>query len=67
MSYWISSPIGRVVVGNRETREYHRVANVNANCQLPEIVRSGRLVGFTPDSVAQAVAEGFDPCWYCSR
>lgn len=49
-------------VGNLKSNEFHDLANQKAQCQIPEILTQ-KL--FTPDTVEQAIAEGFEPCFFC--
>lgn len=63
---------GRRFVGNTsaDKREVHDLDNeqTGANeCQIDEIIRAGHARTFTPDSLAQAKSEGYDPCAYCLR
>ncbi|MGE0441235.1 MAG: hypothetical protein AB7S39_12180 [Gemmatimonadales bacterium] len=43
----------------------HDTRQETRNCQVDEILRAGNAVGFSPDSLAQAHAEGYDNCAYC--
>lgn len=67
MNHPATSVIGHTVVGNSQTREYHLVGLLTRNCQVDEIIRAGHLVVFHPDSVAEALRQGFDPCDYCAK
>lgn len=58
-------PILKNYLGNTNTYEVHSLRDENANCQINEILRAGHAVTFTPDTQAQANADGFDNCAYC--
>lgn len=49
-------------VGNPKSNQFHDLANEKGQCQIPEIL-TRKL--FTPDTVAQAIAEGYEPCFFC--
>jgi hypothetical protein len=46
-------------------KEVHDLTKENANCQISEILGAGNAVGFIPDTLSQARAEGYDNCHYC--
>ena len=59
---------GQRFVGNTNNMEVHDLDNeqTGANeCQIDEIIAAGHAVVFSPDSLAQAESEGYDPCAYC--
>jgi hypothetical protein len=60
-----SRPAYKDNLGNINTTEVHHLPDENANCQINEIIRAGHAVTFTPDTKAQAHAEGYDNCHYC--
>ncbi|MGE3672579.1 MAG: hypothetical protein AB7K71_23100 [Polyangiaceae bacterium] len=64
MAYPVYSRTVRFI-GNRNKREVHDTRQETRNCQVDEILRAGNAVGFSPDSLAQAHAEGYDNCAYC--
>ena len=49
-------------LGNTKSNEFHDLTNEKARCQIGEIL-SKKL--FVPDTVAQAIIEGFEPCFFC--
>ncbi|MDC4202841.1 MAG: fibronectin type III domain-containing protein [Candidatus Manganitrophus sp.] len=49
-------------LGNLKSNEFHDLANQKAQCQISEILTQKF---FTPDTAGQAVAEGFEPCFFC--
>ncbi len=64
MAHPVSGRVGRFL-GNRQKREVHDLLREQPNCQIDEILRAGHAVGFSPDTLAQAHAEGYDNCAYC--
>jgi phage baseplate assembly protein W len=52
-------------VGNRSSNEFHDLTRAKPQCQIAEIVAAGRQKAFTPDTLEQALLEGFEPCAYC--
>ena len=51
-------------LGNRRSGEFHDLARERPGCQIAEIPPS-RRVTFTPDTLEQAIREGFEPCGWC--
>jgi len=49
-------------IGNLNTNEFHDLANQKPQCQIPEILTQK---SFNPDTAGQAIAEGFEPCFFC--
>lgn len=49
-------------VGNPKSNQFHDLANQKAQCQIGEILNQK---SFTPDTVEQAIAEGYEPCFFC--
>ncbi|MBI3803960.1 MAG: GPW/gp25 family protein [Nitrospirae bacterium] len=49
-------------LGNLKSNEFHNLANEKAQCQIGEILHKK---SFVPDTMAQAIAEGFEPCFFC--
>ena len=45
--------------------EVHDLEKETTQCQIDEIVEAGNAVVFTPDSLPQAHAEGYDNGFYC--
>jgi hypothetical protein len=62
-------PTNKQYLGNSDPEhlEVHDLSNENTNCQIDEIIAAGNAVTFSPDSVAQAHAEGYDNCAYCLK
>lgn len=52
-------------LGNTNHDEVHSLPNETSNCQINEIIAAGHAVTFSPDTKAQAHADGFDNCAYC--
>lgn len=65
MPHKVSSKFGLNYLGNSNTKEVHQTARETTNCQIGEFLAHGHGVGFTPDSLAQAHADGYDNCAYC--
>jgi hypothetical protein len=65
MSYSTSSKHGKRYLGNTNTMEVHDLNNETPQCQIDEIIANGHAVGFRPDTLRQAHAEGFDNGAYC--
>jgi hypothetical protein len=53
------------LLGNAQTKEVHVLRNERSACQVEELLLSGRGVGFTPDTLAQAKLEGYELCQHC--
>lgn len=53
-----------IFLGNRNSREVHRIRSRNRNCQFCEIKRGNRIFFETLD---QAHAAGYDNCHWCLR
>lgn len=69
MSRRYGSPLyGNRYCGNKNKMEVHDLDNENTSysgCQIDEIIRAGHARIFSPDSLAQAHAEGYDNCAKC--
>jgi len=65
MAFPVAVKRGRLHIGNTRTAQVHVVAHARARCQVDDVVDTDRAVGFYPDSLAQALREGYDPCAYC--
>jgi len=52
-------------LGNTNTNEVHDTLNEQTNCQLDEIIVAGHGVSFSPDTLDQAHAEGYDNGHWC--
>ncbi len=51
-------------LGNKNSNEFHDLARIRPQCQIAEILPAHRKT-FAPDTVGQAIREGFEPCAYC--
>ncbi len=60
-----SRPQDKHFLGNTNTKEVHDLRNEQRECQIDEIIEAGHAVVFTPDTVEQAKAEGYDRGHYC--
>ena len=55
-------------LGNKSTKEVHDLDNEDTSasgCQIGEIFQAGHAVKFSPDTLAEAISEGYDPCDKC--
>jgi uncharacterized protein len=52
-------------LGNARSNEFHDLTRQKPDCQIAEIIAAGRQKAFTPDTVEEALLEGFEPCAYC--
>ncbi len=52
-------------LGNKNTNEFHDLARTKAQCQIPEILAHGHQKSFVPDTIEQAIREGYEPCAFC--
>ena len=55
----------RRYLGNSNTKEVHDLKNEKPLCQINEILRAGHAVGFVPDTLDEAHANGYDNGAYC--
>jgi phage baseplate assembly protein W len=51
-------------LGNRSSNEFHDLTRARPQCQIAEILPVNRQT-FVPDTLTQAIREGFEPCAYC--
>lgn len=65
MAFPITSRGNRRFLGNSSEKEVHDLRNETTNCQIDEILGAGHAVGFEPDTLDQAHAEGYDNGAYC--
>lgn len=65
MAFPITSRGNRRFLGNSNKKEVHDLRNETTNCQIDEILEAGHAVGFEPDTLDQANAEGYDNGAYC--
>jgi len=60
------SPLhGSRYCGNINTMEVHDLDKEKPQCQIDEIIAAGHVKTFSPDTLEQAHAEGYDNCEYC--
>jgi uncharacterized protein len=52
-------------LGNANTREFHDLTKTKAQCQISQIIAHAHDKTFTPDTIEQAIREGYEPCAYC--
>ncbi|MCE9672837.1 GPW/gp25 family protein [Myxococcus stipitatus] len=52
-------------LGNKKSNEFHDLTRQKTQCQVARIQAGANAAAFTPDTVAQAIREGFEPCAYC--
>jgi phage baseplate assembly protein W len=52
-------------LGNTKSNEFHDLTRAKPQCQIAEIIAAGGQKAFTPDTLEQALLEGFEPCAYC--
>ena len=52
-------------LGNARSNEFHDLTRAKPQCQIAEIIAAGRQRAFTPDTLEQALLEGFEPCAFC--
>ena len=62
-----SRPSGKRYLGNQNptSKEVHDLHNEKTQCQIGEIIRARHAVVFSPDTLTQAHAEGYDNCAWC--
>jgi hypothetical protein len=63
-----SPTFGKRFVGNNNKDEVHDLDNekTGANeCQIDEIIAAGHALTFSPDTLEQALLDGYDNCNYC--
>jgi hypothetical protein len=63
-----SRPTNKRYLGNESKKEVHDLDNekTGANeCQIDEIIAAGNAVVFSPDTLSQAKAEGYNTCSHC--
>ena len=51
-------------LGNKNSNEFHDLTRTRPQCQIAEILPLYRKT-FVPDTIGQAIREGFEPCAYC--
>jgi hypothetical protein len=68
MAYPVTTRNGIRYLGNGNKKEVHDLSSEDTRpqgCQIDEILQAGHAVGFRPDHITQAKAEGFDNCHDC--
>ena len=58
-------PTNKRYLGNSNKKEVHDLHNEKTQCQIDEIIAAGNAVLFTPDTLGQAHADGYDNGYYC--
>lgn len=60
-------PFAKRYLGNQNpsSKEVHDLQNEQTQCQIDEIIRARHAVVFSPDTLSQAHAEGYDNCAWC--
>lgn len=56
---------GKRYVGNRNHMEVHDLDRETTACQINEIIRSGHVVTFNPDTAEEARRQRYDRCAHC--
>ena len=59
---------GNKYCGNASKKEVHDLDNEDttlSGCQIDEIIAANHARAFTPDTLDQALREGYDNCAYC--
>lgn len=52
-------------LGNLKSNEFHDLTRQKPQCQISRIQAHDNDKAFTPDTVVQAIREGYEPCAYC--
>jgi len=52
-------------LGNKKSNEFHDLTRTKAQCQIPAILAHGHQKSFVPDTIEQAIREGYEPCAFC--
>jgi hypothetical protein len=60
-----SRPTTKNYLGNTNKKEVHDLRLEKTSCQIDEIIRARHAVTFSPDTLNQARAEGYDNCHHC--
>ncbi|MBA3630995.1 MAG: hypothetical protein H0W55_15225 [Actinobacteria bacterium] len=58
-------PGDKRLVGNDDSRHVHDLWNEQANCEIDNIFRGSHAVTFSPDTLDQAHAHGYNDCYWC--
>jgi hypothetical protein len=66
MAFPVAHKRGRLHLGNSRTAQVHLVIRARARCRVDEVIAADEAVGFYPDSLDQALSEGYDICAYCT-
>jgi phage baseplate assembly protein W len=53
------------LLGNTSSHEFHDLTRVKPQCHTAALVASGHAHSFSPDTLAQALREGYEPCGHC--
>ncbi len=60
-----SRPKSKRFLGNTKKMAVHDLRKEQVGCQIDKIIAAGHAVTFSPDTLAQAKAEGYDACGSC--
>jgi len=52
-------------LGNKKSNEFHDLTRQKTQCRIAVIQAGGQSKAFVPDTIVQAIREGFEPCFYC--
>ncbi|MBN1203498.1 MAG: GPW/gp25 family protein [Myxococcaceae bacterium] len=52
-------------LGNTNSKEFHDLTRRRSQCQIEEFQATNRAHPFVPDTVVQAIVEGYEPCGWC--
>ncbi len=52
-------------LGNEQSKEFHDLERVRPACHVAAITAAGHDHAFAPDTVFQAIVEGYEPCGWC--
>src|SRR5262245_18601637 len=52
-------------LGNKKSNEFHDLTRQKSQCRIAIIQMGVQSKTFVPDTIVQAIREGFEPCFYC--
>ncbi len=52
-------------LGNTSSHEFHDLARQRPQCGIAMLVAAGHARSFVPDTLVQALREGYEPCGHC--
>lgn len=53
------------LLGNTSSHEFHDLTRAKPQCHIAALVAAGHAHAFAPDTLAQALREGYEPCGHC--